>query len=159
MICWDGLVRRVYVFVVFVVADWPAATKLGGFVGHQGKRCCRYCSRERTSGAPMPCGGRRSRRRAIRMDEYYGWINLEYPNLLTNDSIRNVWENLRIAHNKSDCGSSLRIMRTTGIKRKPLIARVISDFGQAFPYDTMHLCFSELVSMMIRLTFVMHENL
>ncbi|PXF39469.1 hypothetical protein BWQ96_09768 [Gracilariopsis chorda] len=50
-------------------------------------------------------------------------------------------------------------MQTTGIKCKPLIARVLSELAHAFPYDTMHLCFSGLVSMMIRLTFGMHENL
>lgn len=35
--CHDGLVRRLRAFVLFVTADWPAASKLMGFASHNAK--------------------------------------------------------------------------------------------------------------------------
>lgn len=56
MMCWDGKVRNTICSVLFVTADWLAAKKLCGSMGHNGRHPCRYCSKETSKRYLVPVG-------------------------------------------------------------------------------------------------------
>lgn len=45
-ICFDGQIRIVKVFVMYFTSDWPAASKVGGFLSHNAITFCRRCHKK-----------------------------------------------------------------------------------------------------------------
>ncbi|PXF40425.1 hypothetical protein BWQ96_09865 [Gracilariopsis chorda] len=46
-LCHDGNIRKVHAFVRYFIADWPAPSKVLGYVGHTAKLFCRFCMKKR----------------------------------------------------------------------------------------------------------------
>ena len=167
--CADGRLRNVKVFVVFCTADWPASSKLLGFVPHNGLTSCRRCHKrgeyvpELGSVYFLPSGGANLRNGVIsgKTANLTIWKELECPEPRTDIETRQVWPKIAKIKKQKNRGwkQALKsISQETGIKRKPVVSELSIDMVESVPYDPMHLVLSGWVGLLIRLTFSLHPR-
>lgn len=167
VMCFDGKKRTLRAFVLFFTADFPAASKTLGFVGHNGKRPCRACHKKSTHVAAagshylIPNGSFRDvlmRARRVLHGEWtpgeFGevWIDRECPDIRTSKQTARVWEVISVP-SKTGKGAALdreiHDPKVTGIKRRPLLAKLTLDYVSSFPYDPMQLCLLGWVKLLL----------
>ena len=166
--CADGKRRKLRVFVLFVTADYPAARKLLGFMGHTSSFPCRYCHKMQThvpeigSRALVPTGGIAERTKAISSSRNMGdftWLDLECARPRSDKETRNTW---RLLDAKGTATEDIRpvakkkLRSSTGISRRPILGRLKLDLVHSLPYDPMHLVFLGWVKHLLRLLFGFH---
>ena len=70
------------------------------------------------------------------------WIKLECPQPRSHAEVEFIWRRLTYLKQNERRGAKTdlqRYIKMTGIKRKPIMARLSLDFVQSVPYDQMHL--------------------
>ena len=95
VLCADGNVRLMRAFVLFCTADWPGATKLSGFAGHNALRPCRLCMRRTTSRVLSPIASVKIMRKAIEARaNSMQWLEAECPDIRTEQDVKKMWDML-----------------------------------------------------------------
>ena len=144
--CADGKVRITKVFVLFITADWPGASKVLGYLGHRAKLFCRFCLKKADyiSAVRSLCVISDTdsvlQQSVIRCDPTSAltWLERECPFRRTNHETGQIWANLKAAQEAGHTSEIERIIQSRGIKRSPSIARLTLDRVHSFPYDPMH---------------------
>lgn len=159
--CADGISRRLVVHVLFFTADWPAASKIFGFVGHTGKKGCRRCHKE---GRKL-CGGGGvvylPHKESLSCIDDSTFFELEGPGRRSNTETRGVWKEIRALQSRKFQGQKKamrKLIQETGIKRKPKLCDLSLDFVQSLPYDPMHLCLLGWVKLIAQLSTGYHPK-
>lgn len=168
--CYDGKQRTLRAFVIFMTADFPAASKVFGFKGHRAKIFCRNCHKEAvfTCGSlyAVPTGSVVCRDSAIHGGDLWRrdcWIELECIEKRSSKQTASVWKKLLRAKSiKNDDAKRQLLSETdglvTGIKKVPLVSRLSLDFVFSFPYDPMHLCLLGWVKHLLTLVTGDHKQ-
>lgn len=130
--------------------DWPAASKVAGFVGHNGKKPCRLCHKESfyisnlKGNYLIPSGAPKSVLEALRAEDVEdgeSWITEDCPMARTNKEIRRTWMQIEeVEKNGRMQGICERrqIVRNTRIKRNPVVSKLFVHFAHGIPSDPMH---------------------
>jgi len=142
--CHDGKRRLLRAFVLFITADFPAASKILGFSGHNAKLFCRHCMKEARH--DPACGGIRAIRdgnsevknnvlRGASDSHFDTWLQTECPSPRTSGETRDIWGAIELYSSRSICGthSKQSITLSRGIKRKPIVSLLGLDFVKSFP--------------------------
>lgn len=153
MSCWDATSRMIFAPILFLTADWPAATKTSGFSGHNNAFPCRFCQRETANKHLVLLSGLSSLRRAMRAHgtSFY-WINTECASPRSNTTVKRTWESLNRRFSVSAARLAV-ISTSSGFKMRPCIADLEIDFIHPVLYDPMHSLFEEIVRTIIEVVF------
>ena len=140
----DGKRRLLRAFVLFSTADFPAASEILGFSGHNAKLFCRHCMKEARH--DPACGGIRAIRdgnsevknnvlRGASDSHFDTWLQTECPSPRTSGETRDIWGAIELYSSRSICGthSKQSITLSRGIKRKPIVSLLGLDFVKSFP--------------------------
>lgn len=167
MSCADGITRTIFLFNIITTADFPAATKILGYLGHNSRLPCRHCykrsqSIEVSRGMfTVPDVRPQIMQRIARsnnesdVDHLY---QVECHPHRTSNQLKNVWDELRVASENNDLSKIKSISDRTGIKRCPEISRLNMDFVNGSPYDPMHQCLIGFVRHLLFLLLGRHPK-
>lgn len=146
VLCADGKLRKLYVYVLFITADWPGASKVLGFSGHNALVACRFCLKisryitEVHSTCMLPNTQDSLRQEVIggSQPSALEWLETECPNRRSSTETAFEWNKIDRALRRGDRQTANEITRSKGIRRKPLISALKMDYVNSFPYDPMH---------------------
>lgn len=132
-----------------------------GFLGHTAKKGCRRCHKE---GIKVCVGGGivyLPHEDSENCSDAATFIELECTKRRYDSETRDAWSKIRNLKSRNFRGQKKAVselIKTTGIKRKPLLSKLSLDFVESLPYDPMHLCLLGWVKLVAALSTGFHSK-